>query len=73
MSVFSLQKASPLVFSHMNKQAFQSLPLNILISLASFSFGSDLDELVVYVLVFCLSVRVCVLVFLDSECVLSER
>lgn len=50
----------------MNKQAIQSSPLNILISLASFSLGSALDELMVYVLSF-----VCVL--LDSERVLSEH
>ena len=55
----------------MNKQAFQSLPLNILISLASFSLGSALDESVVYVLVMCACVYV--FVFLDGECVLSER
>ncbi|MEQ2180992.1 hypothetical protein GOODEAATRI_006883 [Goodea atripinnis] len=36
-------------FSHMNKQASQSSPVNILISLASLSLGSLLGELVVYV------------------------
>lgn len=66
MSVFSLQKASLLGFSHMNKQTFQSLPLNILILLASFSLGSALDELVVYALI----LSDCV--FLDTKCVLSE-
>lgn len=72
MSVFSLQKASLLGFSHMNKQAFQSLPLNILISLASFFFlslGSALDETVVYVYVFCVYVSV----WMCAERVLTDQ
>lgn len=49
---FPCRKHHLLGFSPMNKQAIQSSPLNILISLASFSIGSALDELMVYVFSF---------------------